>query len=130
MCNVLFFSKCRSFFKRKYKDVKAVQEVGFKIAQGEIVGFLGPNGAGKTTTMRILTGYMPPSEGTARVAQLVRQVHATLDARVVAVLGDEVPQLSNAYLEREELEVAVLSARNRVRLHSGQHPRVAAPRPV
>ena len=42
-----FGAAVRSFFKRKYKDVKAVQEVNFKITQGEIVGFLGPNGAGK-----------------------------------------------------------------------------------
>ena len=42
-----FGAAVRSFFKRKYKDVKAVQQVNFKIAQGEIVGFLGPNGAGK-----------------------------------------------------------------------------------
>src|SRR5689334_23955264 len=39
-----------------------------KTEQGEIVGFLGPNGAGKTTTMRILTGYIPPTDGTATVA--------------------------------------------------------------
>jgi ABC-2 type transport system ATP-binding protein len=46
----------------------AVEDLTFKADQGEILGFLGPNAAGKTTTMRILTGYMPPSEGTARIA--------------------------------------------------------------
>jgi ABC-2 type transport system ATP-binding protein len=46
----------------------ALDDVSFDVQKGEIVGFLGPNGAGKTTTMRILTGYMPPSSGTARVA--------------------------------------------------------------
>ncbi len=46
----------------------AVKDVSFSVARGEILGFLGPNGAGKTTTMRILTGYMPASSGTARVA--------------------------------------------------------------
>ena len=46
-----FNAAVRSFFKRKYKDVKAVQEVNFTIAQGEIVGFLGPNGAGKTLSL-------------------------------------------------------------------------------
>ena len=45
-----FNAAVRSFFKRKYSDVKAVQTVSFNIAQGEVVGFLGPNGAGKTTT--------------------------------------------------------------------------------
>ncbi len=58
----------RSFFRRRYQTVKAVDGISFEIAQGEVVGFLGPNGAGKTTTMRILTGYMPPTTGTARVA--------------------------------------------------------------
>jgi ABC-2 type transport system ATP-binding protein len=47
---------------------KAVDDVSFKVQKGEVLGFLGPNGAGKTTTMRILTCYMPSTEGTARVA--------------------------------------------------------------
>ena len=62
-----FGAAVRSFFKRKYKDVKAVQEVTFKIAQGEIVGFLGPNGAGKTTTLKMLSGLLHPTEGKAVV---------------------------------------------------------------
>ena len=45
-----------------------MDDVSFRVERGEILGFLGPNGAGKTTTMRILTGYMPPSEGRAVVA--------------------------------------------------------------
>src|SRR4030042_2977279 len=47
---------------------RAVSDLTFEAKQGEVVGFLGPNGAGKTTTMRILTGYMPPTEGSAEVA--------------------------------------------------------------
>lgn len=62
-----FGAAIRSFFQRKYKDVKAVQNVSFKIAQGEIVGFLGPNGAGKTTTLKMLSGLLHPSSGTANV---------------------------------------------------------------
>jgi ABC-2 type transport system ATP-binding protein len=62
-----FGSAVRSFFKRKYKDVKAVQNVDFKISQGEIVGFLGPNGAGKTTTLKMLSGLLHPTGGTANV---------------------------------------------------------------
>lgn len=46
----------------------AIQDLEFRAERGEIVGFLGPNGAGKTTTMRILTGYMPPSSGSAQIA--------------------------------------------------------------
>jgi ABC-2 type transport system ATP-binding protein len=48
--------------------VTAVEDISFRVERGEILGFLGPNGAGKTTTMRILTGYMPATEGKALVA--------------------------------------------------------------
>jgi ABC-2 type transport system ATP-binding protein len=53
---------------KDYGARRAIENLTFDAEQGEIVGFLGPNGAGKTTTMRILTGYMPPSDGTATVA--------------------------------------------------------------
>ena len=53
---------------KRYGTVTAVDDVTFRVERGEILGFLGPNGAGKTTTMRILTGYMPASEGSATVA--------------------------------------------------------------
>ncbi len=51
-----------------YGEVKALEEVTFDVRRGEILGFLGPNGAGKTTTMRILTGFLSPTLGTAKVA--------------------------------------------------------------
>jgi ABC-2 type transport system ATP-binding protein len=53
---------------KDYGARRAIHNLSFDAQQGEIVGFLGPNGAGKTTTMRILTGYMPPSDGEAIVA--------------------------------------------------------------
>ena len=53
---------------KRYGRVTAVDDVSFRVERGEILGFLGPNGAGKTTTMRILTGYMPATEGRASVA--------------------------------------------------------------
>jgi ABC-2 type transport system ATP-binding protein len=53
---------------KRYGRTTAVDRVSFMVKKGEILGFLGPNGAGKTTTMRILTCYLPPTEGTARVA--------------------------------------------------------------
>ncbi len=62
-----FGAAVRSFVKRKFRDVKAVQNVSFRIGQGEIVGFLGPNGAGKTTTLKMLAGLLHPTSGSAKV---------------------------------------------------------------
>ena len=53
---------------KRYGPTLAVKDITFAVEKGEIVGFLGPNGAGKTTTMRILTGFLPPTSGTASVA--------------------------------------------------------------
>ena len=53
---------------KRYASQTAVEDVTFSVREGEIVGFLGPNGAGKTTTMRVLTGFLPPTEGTAKIA--------------------------------------------------------------
>ena len=53
---------------KRYGPVTAVDDISFSVERGEILGFLGPNGAGKTTTMRVLTGYMPPTDGKAIVA--------------------------------------------------------------
>ncbi len=74
-----------------YGDFKAIDSLSFHAEAGEIVGFLGPNGAGKTTTMRILTGYMPPNEGTAMIAGF-DVVEQPLDAkRHVGYMPETVP---------------------------------------
>ncbi|QDF06359.1 ABC transporter ATP-binding protein [Myxococcus xanthus] len=52
---------------KRYRDRVAVDDLTFQVEAGEILGFLGPNGAGKSTTMKILTGFLPPSEGVVRV---------------------------------------------------------------
>ncbi len=57
----------RSFVRRKYHDVKAVDDLSFAIDAGEIVGFLGPNGAGKTTTLKVLSGLLYPTSGSVSV---------------------------------------------------------------
>jgi ABC-2 type transport system ATP-binding protein len=69
----------------------AIQDLTFNAKRGEILGFLGPNAAGKTTTMRILTGYMPPTEGTARIAGY-DVVEQSLDVRRrIGYLPETVP---------------------------------------
>lgn len=62
-----FKASIQGFFHRKYRAVQAVQKVSFNIEPGKIVGFLGPNGAGKTTTLKMLSGLLHPSSGSAKV---------------------------------------------------------------
>ena len=52
---------------KNYGNIKAIQNLNFVVEEGEILGFLGPNGTGKTTTMNIITGYIPPTEGTVKI---------------------------------------------------------------
>ena len=51
--------------KKRFGDFEAVKGVSFSVNEGEVLGFLGPNGAGKSTTMRMITGFLPPTDGTA-----------------------------------------------------------------
>lgn len=74
-----------------YDSYTAIRDINFECKKGEIVGFLGPNGAGKTTTMRILTGYMPPTSGVARVAGFDTVTHS-MEARArLGYLPETVP---------------------------------------
>lgn len=62
-----FKAAIRGLFDREYRDVQAVQGIDLQVEQGEFVAFLGPNGAGKTTTLKLLSGVIYPTSGTARV---------------------------------------------------------------
>ena len=76
---------------KRYARHEAVRDISFSVARGEIVGFLGPNGAGKTTTLRMLTGYLPPTSGTATIAgyDIFRQ---SIDARrKIGYMPENVP---------------------------------------
>ena len=74
-----------------YGSFLAVENINFTVSRGEIVGFLGPNGSGKTTTMRILTGYMPPSTGLARIAGANVTTESLEARRHIGYLPETVP---------------------------------------
>ena len=114
---------------KSYGKNVAVNDISFNVGKGEILGFLGPNGAGKTTTMRILTGYLPATSGSARIAGFdvfdqsmeVRRrigylpenpplypdmnVHAYLEfvARIKSVAGGEIPNRVERAMEMANL---------------------------
>ncbi|MDF1514300.1 MAG: ATP-binding cassette domain-containing protein [Anaerolineae bacterium] len=79
-----------SMLHRTYRDVEAVRDISFTIAQGEMVGFIGPNGAGKTTTLKILSGLMHPTLGSVKVLGYVpwRRQHTFL-RQISMVLGNK-----------------------------------------
>lgn len=76
---------------KKFANVQAVKDISFKVEKGKIWGFLGPNGAGKTTTMRILTGYLPPSQGQARINGIDVSTNPKSIKRMVGYLPEVVP---------------------------------------
>lgn len=80
---------------RKFGDLVAVDHVEFGVYQGEIFGFLGPNGAGKTTTVRMLTGVIDPSEGSATILGHDIRKESLLSREHIAV----VPEEANVYLD-------------------------------
>jgi ABC-2 type transport system ATP-binding protein len=92
---------------KRYPARLAVDDVTFSVREGEIVGFLGPNGAGKTTTMRVLTGFLPPTSGGARIAghDVVTEPNA---AR--AAIG-YLPESAAVYLEMRVREYLAFRAR-------------------
>src|SRR4028118_1133846 len=76
---------------KTYGAAYAVRDISFRIGKGEILGFLGPNGAGKTTTMRILTCFMAPTSGTARLAGFDILENSLDVRRNVGYLPENVP---------------------------------------
>jgi len=80
-----------SNLSKRFGPVEAVKDISFRVEKGKIWGFLGPNGAGKTTTMRILTGYLPPSEGCARIGDIDVTIDPKAVKRMVGYLPENVP---------------------------------------
>jgi ABC-2 type transport system ATP-binding protein len=80
-----------SDLKKNFGSIQAVRGVSFTVNKGEVLGFLGPNGAGKTTTMRMITGFLPPSEGTATVCGHDIQADPVGAKRCIGYLPENAP---------------------------------------
>jgi ABC-2 type transport system ATP-binding protein len=92
-------------FHRRYEQTLAVNNVNFNVQEGELVGFLGPNGAGKTTTLKMLSGLLYPTEGSARVLGYVPWQRADGYRRQFALLLGQKNQLWWDLPARESLEL-------------------------
>lgn len=102
-----FWGGVRGLFRRDFEEIRAADSISFRIGEGELVGFLGPNGAGKTTTLKMLSGLIFPTSGTARVAGFDPSRRENAYRRLFAlVLGQknqlwwDLPALESFYLLR------------------------------
>jgi ABC-2 type transport system ATP-binding protein len=100
-----FSGALRGLFHRRYQQTLAVDHVSFTVEQGELVGFLGPNGAGKTTTLKMLSGLLHPSGGSARVLGFVPWERQDGYRRQFALLLGQKNQLWWDLPARESLEL-------------------------
>jgi len=100
-----FRGAVRGLFHRRYQQTLAVDHVSFSVEQGELVGFLGPNGAGKTTTLKMLSGLLHPSGGSARVLGFVPWERQDGYRRQFALLLGQKNQLWWDLPARESLEL-------------------------
>src|SRR5438128_1656360 len=81
-----------------YGTQKAVNDVSFEIGESEIVGFLGPNGAGKSTTMKVLTGFIPATEGLAYVAGFDVAANPRRVKKITGYLPENNPLYTDMYI--------------------------------
>src|SRR3546814_13842118 len=72
---------------KRFGPIVAVDDVSFAVGRGEVLGFLGPNGAGKSTTMKMITGFLTPTAGTARVAGFAVRGHPLGNGRAAGREG-------------------------------------------
>lgn len=82
-----------------YGTQKAIDQISFEAKKGEVLGFLGPNGAGKTTTMKILTGFIPPTEGSAEVCGLSVTDEPIAIRRKIGYLPEHNPLYKDMYVK-------------------------------
>ena len=88
-----FISGLRTFFSTDYEEVRAVHDVSFEIAPGELVSYIGPNGAGKSTTIKMLTGILYPSGGEVVVAGLTPYRERIRNGKQIGVIFGQRSQL-------------------------------------
>lgn len=86
-----------------YGEQAAVNDISFSVNSGEIVGFLGPNGAGKSTTMKIITGFIPATDGAVKVCDIPVDVDAMESRKLIGYLPEHNPLYTDMYV-REYLE--------------------------
>jgi ABC-2 type transport system ATP-binding protein len=95
---IIFMSITVSNLTKTYGSQKAVDDISFSINRGEIVGFLGPNGAGKSTTMKIITGYIPASAGTATVCGIMVDENDNETKKKIGYLPEANPLYHDMYV--------------------------------
>lgn len=83
----------KSFIKRKYKYIKAIEDISFSIKKGEIVGYIGPNGAGKSTTIKILSGILVPDKGDVKIGGITPWKQREAYVRKIGVVFGQRSQL-------------------------------------
>ncbi|AEE97659.1 ABC transporter ATP-binding protein [Mahella australiensis] len=88
-----FFDTVKSLFHREFEIKRAVEDVSFSVAKGELVGYIGPNGAGKSTTIKILTGILYPTSGEVLVRGIVPQKNRKENAMHIGVVFGQRSQL-------------------------------------
>lgn len=108
----------RSLVRRKTRDVRAVDNVRFSVAPGEVVGFLGPNGAGKTTTLKMLSGLLHPTSGEAHVLGYIpAQRERDFLRQITLVMGNrnqlqwDIPALDSFELNRAIYRIPAMDFR-------------------
>jgi ABC-2 type transport system ATP-binding protein len=86
--------------KKHFGHIEAVRGVSFTVEKGEVLGFLGPNGAGKSTTMRMITGFLPPSGGTARIGGHDIQSNPIAAKQLLGYLPENAPSYESMTVTR------------------------------
>jgi ABC-2 type transport system ATP-binding protein len=98
-----------------YGEQKAIDKLSFQVGKGQILGFLGPNGAGKTTTMKILTGYLPPTDGSVSICGFDIGTHPKEIKRLIGYLPENNPLYGDLYIQEYLRYVAGFYNLNNIR---------------